>query len=106
MTRDDRSAIAAQIRDLTMRVQGDLIRAANYYEHTREAWLLIRNLVAEGRPIQFANPDTGDQADGPTLAGLSQGYVTGYLAESVFGHYVASFEARPSPAGPTNSPAA
>jgi hypothetical protein len=53
---------------------------------------LVQSLVAEGRSIDFADTSTGDRTDGATLARLVQGYVTGYLAESVFQHYVSLFE--------------
>jgi hypothetical protein len=85
-------AITDQLRDLASRILDSLARGSNYHEHTKLAWRLVQTIVAEGRSIDFENTDTGDQADGPALAGLSQGYVTGYLAESVFQHYVALFE--------------
>ena len=56
------------------------------------SWRLVQRLVAEGRTIGIENRDTGNKTDGPSLAGLAQGYVTGYLAESVFQHYVTLFE--------------
>ena len=36
--------------------------------------------------------DTGTDTDGPALSVLSRGYVSGYLAESLFQHYVSLFE--------------
>lgn len=81
-----------QLRDLTSRVQEELSRGSDYYSHTKVAWRLAQRLVAEGRSIGVENVDTGSTIKGPDLANLAQGYVTGYLAESVFQHYVSLFE--------------
>ena len=88
----DLTATIDGVRELTARIQGELSRGSNYYQHTSMVWRLVRRLVAQGETIHSDNPDTGDQADCPALAGLAQGYVAGYLAESVFQNYVSLFE--------------
>jgi hypothetical protein len=80
------------IRDLASRIQADLDASHDYFEHTKGAWRLVELLADEGRPIIIQNPDTGTVADAAELAGRAQGYVTGYLAESVFQHFVALLE--------------
>ena len=81
-----------QLRDLTSRIQDELSRGSDYYQHTKLAWRLVQSLVAEGRVIDIENEDTGNKTDGPGLTGLAQGYVAKYLAEAVFQHYVSLFE--------------
>ncbi len=53
---------------------------------------MVEKFVDEGEKLGDENPDTGDRFDGPTLVDLSQSYVSGYLAESVFQTYVSLFE--------------
>ena len=89
---ENSSATIDGVRELTSRIQGGLARGSNYYQHTKVVWRLVENLAAQGQTIHSDNPDTGDQADGSILAGLAQGYVAGYLAESVFQNYVSLFE--------------
>jgi hypothetical protein len=81
-----------QIRDLSSRIQNELVRGSNYYHHTTVAWRFLQRLVAEGRRIEVRNVATGESTDGRTLAALAQGYVTEYLAESVFQHYISLLE--------------
>lgn len=85
-------AIADQIRDLAEQIQNDLTQALSYYYDTKIAWRLVRQFVDEGRPILVRNKLIDETIDGPTLEGRAQGYVTGYLAESVFQHYITLFE--------------
>ncbi len=84
--------LADQIRELTRRVQGELARGSDYYHHTVLAWRLVQRLANSGEVLEYKNEDTGSSVDGPALGGLAQGYVKGYLAESVFQHYVSLFE--------------
>jgi hypothetical protein len=85
-------AIIDQIRDLAGRIQNELLLGSNYYDDTKQIWRLVQRLVDEGQEITIENMDTGVRTEGRTLAGLAQGYVSGYLAESVFQHYVSLFE--------------
>ncbi len=85
-------AIADQVRGLTVRVQAELSRGSDYYLHAKSAWRLVRELAIRGRPIGVRNQDTGNKIDGPVLAELTLDYVNGYLAESVFQHYISLFE--------------
>ncbi|HEY2158639.1 MAG TPA: hypothetical protein VGH33_23615, partial [Isosphaeraceae bacterium] len=84
--------LAGEVEELERRIQADLKKSFDYYEHTKIAWRLIQRLSDEGRPVSVENIDTGTVVDGPTLASLAQGYVTGYLAESVFQHLTTLFE--------------
>lgn len=84
--------IVDQIRVLSSRIQDELSRGSNYYNHTTAAWRLLQQVVDEGRNIQVRDTITGDVTDGRTLAALAQGYVTEYLSESVFQHYISLFE--------------
>ena len=84
--------LADQIRDLADRAQLGLSRGQAYYDHTLIAWRVFRERVEEGRMIHQVNDHTGQAIDGPALVVASQGYVTGYLTESVFLDAVAIFE--------------
>jgi hypothetical protein len=84
--------IVDRVRDLTSRIRGELLRASDYYTHTETAWRLVESLVLAGREITIENADTESKVDGPILARLAQSYVAGYLAGSVFQHYVSLFE--------------
>lgn len=85
-------AIIDQLRDLNSRIQGELARGSDYYIRAGAAWRLVQRRVAEGQTIRVINVDTGSAVGGPDLADLAQEYVRGYLAESVFQHYVSIFE--------------
>jgi hypothetical protein len=85
-------ALADRIKELADGIQADLTAGFDYYEHTKVAWHLFERLSVEGDQVSFQNMDTGTSIDAPGLAALSQSYVTGYLAESVFQHFVTLFE--------------
>ncbi len=85
-------AIADQVRELTLRIQDEFSRGSDYYHHAKSAWRLMHRLAARGRMFGLRNQDTGNKIDGPALAELTQDYVNGYLAESIFQHYVSLFE--------------
>lgn len=84
--------IVDQIRDLSIRIRGEIVRGSNYYNHTTAAWRVLQTVVAEGRAIQVRDKITGDVTDGRGLAASAQGYVTEYLSESVFQNHVTLFE--------------
>lgn len=84
--------LADEIRDLTDRIQVDLQKAHDYFQHTKVAWRIVQQLPDDARPIIIRNLDAGTVVGAAELAGLAQTYVTGYLAESVFQHYVTVFE--------------
>jgi hypothetical protein len=85
-------AVADEIRDLTSRIQGELDRGDKYFRHTKVAWRVVRVVADEGREIDVRDIDTGISINASALSELAQGYVTGYLAESVFQNHVALFE--------------
>lgn len=78
-----------QLRDNSL---SSLDASHNYYAHTRRAWRLVQQTVREGREFTFRNQVTGNTVDETELAGLSQGYVTGYLASATFQDFVSLFE--------------
>jgi hypothetical protein len=81
-----------QVSELSNRIQADLRAGLNYYGHTKDTWELVQELANQGREFTLKNLDTGSIVDAKQLAHLSAGYVTIYLAESVFQHFVALFE--------------
>ena len=81
-----------QIRELAGRIQAELQEAHDYYQHTKVAWRLVQQLPDEGQLFSIRNMDTGTVVGAAELASLAQRYVTGYLAESIFQHYVTLFE--------------
>ena len=83
---------AEQIVGLADRIRDELFRASDYYNHTRVVWRLAERVVGSDHPTVINNVDTGSVTQGHELAGLAQGYLTGYLAESVLQQYVALFE--------------
>jgi hypothetical protein len=86
-------ALAQQIGDLADRISADLNAGHDYFEHTKVAWRLVQRLADRpGHPIRIRNTDTGTVVGAAELAALAQTYLTGYLAESVFQHYVSLFE--------------
>jgi hypothetical protein len=64
----------------------------DYYGHTIDIWQLVQDLAGEGREFSLRNMDTGTIVDATELARLSSGYVTTYLADAVFQHFVSLFE--------------
>jgi len=85
-------AIVDQLHELTIRKLNELTRAADYYTHSEAAWRLVQRHVRAGYKVRIQNVDTGTDIDGPALSVLSEGYISGYLAESLFQHYVSLFE--------------
>ncbi len=84
--------LAGEIQDHSNRVITELLAGHDYYVHTKLAWRMVQHHVAEGRSFRFDNPVTGSTQGEAELIGLSQTYVTRYLAESVFQHFVALLE--------------
>jgi hypothetical protein len=85
-------ALANQIQSLADGIQAELRAGYDYYEHTKFAWRSVQELVDEGRSIVVRVTETGTAVGSAKLARLGQTYVTTYLAESVFQHFVTLFE--------------
>jgi len=64
----------------------------NYFTHTKTAWRLVQQFVRQGRQITIRNQETGSVVRETDLPGLAQEYITGYLAEATFQHFVSLFE--------------
>jgi hypothetical protein len=85
-------SLAVQVPELSSRIHAALKGGLDYYAHTVYTWRLVRDLADGGREFRIRNPDTGAVVDATELARLSPEYVTTYLAESVFQHFVSLFE--------------
>jgi len=64
----------------------------DYFTHTKMAWRIVQRVVKEGREVTVRNLDTRTVVEGDDLSGLAQEYVTGYLTEATFQHFVSLFE--------------
>ncbi len=64
----------------------------DYFPPTKRAWRIVQRVVREGRRLSIESLDTRTVVEGSELSGLAQQYVTGYLAEATFQHFVALFE--------------
>jgi hypothetical protein len=84
--------LATQIRELADRVQDNLRAARDFYYHTESAWRVVQQVAAEGRKVNVRNMETGAILGIADLEGLAKRYVSLYLAESVFQHFVSLFE--------------
>jgi hypothetical protein len=84
--------LATQIRELADRVQDNLRAARDFYYHTESAWRVVQRLAAEGQTVNVRNMETGEVLGTADLDGLAKRYVSQYLAESVFQHFVSLFE--------------
>jgi len=84
--------LADQIEKLADNTLKDLRSGHDYSVHTKAAWRLVKRIVDQGYQLRLRNQDTGTTVNAIDLAGLSQRYVTVYLAESIFGHFVSLFE--------------
>lgn len=84
--------LADQIRGLTNRAQADLLAARVYFEHTKAIWRLAEELTGLGHTYEIAIAETGMVTTLAELAVQAEDYVAGYLAESVFQHFVSFFE--------------
>ena len=78
-----------QLRDDSL---SSLDASHNYYVHSMGAWRIVQQMVQQGRKVTIRNQATGNTVDGTELSGLSQGYVTGYLAAATFQDFVSLFE--------------
>lgn len=84
--------LAEAIRDLSDRIQSDLAAARDYFDHTKIAWRVVRDLADQGPAVELPIFQTNTTMTATDLAARAEGYVTSYLAESVFQHFVALVE--------------
>src|SRR2546423_1678327 len=84
--------LADDIHDLTRRSEAALGESYDYYTHTKLAWRLLQQFVGAGATFSVRVGATGTVVDQGTLIGLSQHYVTGYLAVSALQQFVGVFE--------------
>jgi len=84
--------MAGAIQDLSGRFQVDLATANDYFEHTKAIWRLAQELEDQGIAAEFPILHSGEVLTVADLIAPSRTYVTTYLAESVFQHFVSLFE--------------
>jgi hypothetical protein len=85
-------SLGIEVQALSDRIHSDLRAGHDYYEYSKSSWRLVRRLAGRGRSITFGNIHTGTVVQAAELPALARSYITGYLAESVFQHFVALFE--------------
>ncbi len=64
----------------------------DYFFRTKAAWRIVQQVVREGRKVSIRNQATDSVVREGDLPRLAQEYVTGYLAEATFQHFVSLFE--------------
>jgi hypothetical protein len=84
--------LADVIRELANRIQYELLEAQQYLESTKAIWRLVQELAAQGQTAEFPLLQLNMTVSATDMARRAEGYVTGYLAESVFQHFVSLFE--------------
>ena len=84
--------LGIEVQALSDRIHADLRAGHDYYEYSKSSWRLVRRLASSGRSITLGNIHTGTVVQAAELPALARSYMTGYLAESVFQHFVALFE--------------
>jgi len=66
--------------------------AHDSFDHTKQAWRLVQQMVSQGHSVTMRNQATGATVTEKQLPGLAQRYVTGYLASATFQQFVSVFE--------------
>lgn len=64
----------------------------DYFTHTQAAWRIVQQFVREGNKATIHNQETGSVVQETDLPCLAQQYITGYLTEATFQHFVSLFE--------------
>ena len=85
-------SLAQDIQALRERVLADLNVAHDYYEDTKTAWRIVRDVVATGKKITTTNAVTGTVTTEAELVAKSIGYVKQQLAEATFQQFLSIFE--------------
>ena len=85
-------ALSDDIVALRGQVLADLTSAHDYYEDTKLAWSIVRDMIAAGEAIVSRNKTTGTVTNEVELAVKSRGYVTEQLAEATFQQFISIFE--------------
>ena len=67
--------MAAQIRELSNRIQADLEATSDYFEHTKALWRLAKQIAGLGQNYEIEMPESGRALTLADLAVHSQDYV-------------------------------
>lgn len=85
-------SLTQDIRALRARTLADLNVAHDYYEDTKTAWQMVRQVVASGEAFTNTNVATGTVTTEAELVAKSGGYVKQQLAEATFQRFLSISE--------------
>ena len=84
--------LSEEIQAIRDRALSDLNSAHDYYADTKDAWKLVKKVIADGQTFTLSNWVTGTTTTEAELVIKSRGYVSEQLIEATFQQFVTLFE--------------